>query len=206
MQWTDTAPVIDVDPERYSRLLGYPRGHEMSDRAAELAAWARQWHAGHARPWICARETEPGSAVLVAVSAGAELEHEAQRLWRDEKPDEYYFLEVYGSAVVERLLEQARERLCAWAERDGRVVLPHRSPGYGGWDIAEQPALLARIAGLLPSPVEALESGALRPKKSQLALFPLAARDERTARLAAAGSCQVCSMRNCAYRRAERNA
>ena len=63
-----------------------------------------------------------------------------QRRWRDEKPDEYFFLEVYGSAVVEHLVTQAGARLCAWAEAQGLAVLPHYSPGYPEWDIAEQAA------------------------------------------------------------------
>ena len=84
-------------------------------------------------------------AILVAVSAGPELEREAQNRWRDEKPDEYFFLEVYGSAVVEHLVTMTGARLCAWADADGLAVLPHYSPGYPEWDIAEQPALLELI-------------------------------------------------------------
>ena len=41
-----------------------------------------------------ARSSSPSAPVR-------KLEAEAQRLWQDEKPDEYFFLEVYGSAVVE---------------------------------------------------------------------------------------------------------
>ncbi len=76
-------------------------------------------------------------AIVAAVSAGPEIEQEAQRLWLEEKPDEYYFLEVLGSAVVERLTRMTGERLCAWAD-SAMAVLPHYSPGYPGWDIAEQ--------------------------------------------------------------------
>ena len=30
-------------------------------------------------------------------------------------------------------------RLCAWADGQRLAVLPHYSPGYPEWDIAEQP-------------------------------------------------------------------
>src|SRR4051812_20670221 len=40
-------------------------------------------------------EAEATSVFLVAVSAGPEAEAEAQKLWKEEKPDEYFFLEVY---------------------------------------------------------------------------------------------------------------
>ena len=116
------------------------------------------------------------SVVLVAVSAGPEIEAEAQRRWLDEKPDEYFFLEIYGSAVVEHLVTKAGARLCAWAEAQGLAVLPHYSPGYPEWDIAEQAALLELLTAAetpLPSALEVLDSGMLRPKKSLLAVFGL---------------------------------
>ena len=49
------------------------------------------------------QQAEAHSVILVAVGAGAEAEEEARRRWADEKPDEYFFLEMYASAVVEHL-------------------------------------------------------------------------------------------------------
>ncbi len=115
----DTAPDIDVQPAEYIRLLGYPAGAVLADRAGELAAEARDWYRTHGRPWVYVRQASSlqvgddavvidgitfGSsrlrntletagahgAVLVAVSAGLELETEAHARWRDEKPDEYF--------------------------------------------------------------------------------------------------------------------
>ena len=48
---------------------------------------------------------KPHSVILAAVSAGPELEREAKHSWQEEKPDEYFFLEMYGSAVVEHLID-----------------------------------------------------------------------------------------------------
>lgn len=229
-QWTDSSPAIRVDPERYRRLLGYPARHVLAGRALDLAEWAREWYSQHGRPWIFARQ--PGhvtididrleiegisfrsdrmlqsfaragvnGVVLAAVCAGAEVEEEAQKRWREEKPDEYFFLEVYGSAVVEHLIEVAAGRLGTVLE-PGTMLLPHHSPGYAGWDITEQPNLLRLMAGSLPSRLEALESGALRPKKSQLAVFGLAARREDSERrIAASVPCHFCSTTRCDYRR-----
>ena len=119
----DVRPAVKVDPAEYARLLGYPRGHRLEGRAAALAAEAEAWYAGHGRPWIFAREASTltldadgvrldgrrfasarlrqslvdggaHGAVLVAVGAGPELEAEAAQRWQDEKPDEYFFLEV----------------------------------------------------------------------------------------------------------------
>src|ERR1035438_8139328 len=116
MQWIDTHPEVEVEPAEYQRLLGYPRGVVLQGRSRELADWAREWYAEYGRPWIYAREVgsvvmdgatvdiegvrvHSGAlvrrfeqaadvAVLAAVSAGPEIEREAQRLWRGGKTDE----------------------------------------------------------------------------------------------------------------------
>jgi len=229
----DTAPNVDVQPAEYNRLLGYPRGRVLSERATELAASARDWYARHGRPWIYARQADvqrvgedsivvegvtlssaqlrntfhaagAHSAILVAASAGPELELEAQIRWREEKPDEYFFLEMFGSAVVEHLVTMIGSRLCAWADTDGAAVLPHYSPGYPEWTIDQQSIVLQLIgrgrSGAIP--LEVLDSGMLRPKKSLLAVFGLTRHIDRVRRLTDLSPCENCSFVACQYRRA----
>ncbi|HXG56496.1 MAG TPA: hypothetical protein VNJ03_14055 [Vicinamibacterales bacterium] len=229
----DTAPGVDVHPAEYARLLGYPPGWVLSERAMELADGARGWYAQHGRPWVYARQASElrtgedttiiegvtfsgtrlrntlhaagaHSAILVAASAGPELEREAQVRWRDEKPDEYFFLEMYGSAVVEHLVMMTGATLCAWAERDGCAVLPHYSPGYPEWSIEEQPALLGLMGRTRADaiPLELLDSGMLRPKKSLLAVFGVTRHTDRVRRLTGLIPCENCSLAACQYRRA----
>lgn len=224
---------VDVLPAEYMRLLGYPRGWQLEGRAMELAEWAREWYAQHGRPWVFAREAEDfevagdsilinhvgfssprlgntllqaeaHSVILVAVGAGIEAEEEASRRWRDEKPDEYFFLEMYASAVVEHLTTTTGARLCDWAEQRGMAVLPHYSPGYPEWDVGEQPQLLELMqrTGSFPSRLEALDSGMLRPRKSQLAVFGVTRHVERLRRLTELVPCENCSFGPCQYRRA----
>lgn len=207
---------------------------EPEERASELMAWARAWYAAHGRPWLYAREArslaladetvvlegvpfatprlerrlreaEATGAALVAVSAGPQLELEAQRLWQEEKPDEYFFLEVFGSAVVEHLVRVAGARLCAAAEPAGLAVLPHYSPGYPEWDVSDQGRLLDLIRGdapSLPGPLEVLDSGMPRPKKSLLAVFGLTARADRVRPLGEIVACETCTLPGCQFRRA----
>ena len=231
MEWLETHPEVTVEATEYQRLLGYPPGFAPDARSMELAGWARQWYAEHGRPWVYARQalsTATGGAsvsidgerfhsgvlrrrfekaaadgaVLAAVSAGPQIEREAQRLWREERPDEYYFLEMLGSAVVERLIAMTGERLCAWADSRQMAVLPHYSPGYRGWDVAEQSRLLGLLnAEKLPGELESLESGALRPQKSLLAVFGLTERTEGVPRLTGLVPCGDCSLAACQYRR-----
>jgi hypothetical protein len=144
--------------------------------------------------------------ILVAVGAGIEAEEESRRRWHEEKPDEYFFLEMYASAVVEHLTTAAGARLCDWAERNGMAVLPHYSPGYPDWDVAEQPRLLELMKRTrnehFPSPVEAFDSGMLQPKKTQLAVFGLTRHTERLQPLTRLVPCESCSFGPCQYRRA----
>lgn len=228
-------PDMKVLPGEYARLLGYPRGWELEGRAKELADWARDWYARNGRPWVYARQAgglevagdsifisgvvfssrrlesmfcqaEAHSVILVAVGAGIEAEEEARRRWLDEKPDEYFFLEMYASAVVEHLTTTTGAQLCDWAERHGMAVLPHYSPGYPEWDVAEQPRLLELMKqgqrDDFPLQLEALDSGMLRPRKSQLAVFGLTRHTERLRRLTELVPCENCCFGPCQYRRA----
>jgi hypothetical protein len=146
------------------------------------------------------------TVILLAVSAGPQAEEEAQRRWEEEKPDEYFFLEMFAAAVVEHLTTTTGARLCDWAEQHGMAVLPHYSPGYPEWDVAEQPRLLELMKRMgkedFPSELEVLESGMLRPRKSQLAVFGVTRHTERLRRLTELVPCENCSFGPCQYRRA----
>jgi hypothetical protein len=230
-----TLPEVNVLPEEYARLLGYPRGWVIEGRARELADWARDWYVKNGRPWFYARQAgefkiagdsiridgvqfasqrlkstleQAGahSVILAAVGAGIEAEEESHRLWKEEKPDEYFFLEMFASAVVEHLTTVTGARLCDWAEQRGMAVLPHYSPGYPEWDVSEQPRLLGLMKGTrderFPSHVEVFESGMLRPKKTLLAVFGLTRHTDRLQRLTSLVPCESCSFGPCQYRRA----
>jgi hypothetical protein len=229
----DSNPAVEVELVEYIRLLGYPRGWVLKDRAKELADAARDWYSAHGRPWVYAREAGDlqlgddaivvdgvsfrsgrvrntlhsagaHSAILAAASAGPELEEEAQARWQDGKPDEYFFLEVYGSAVVEHLVTMTGARLCAWADGQSVAVLPHYSPGYPDWNIDQQALLLDLIGRRYdgPFPLQVFESGMLQPKKSLLALFGLTRHTDRVRRLTDLNPCDNCSFIACQFRRA----
>jgi hypothetical protein len=234
IELASTHPDLNVLPEEYLRLLGYPRGWVLEGRALELANWARDWYSTNGRPWFYARQaenfkingnsihideiqftskrmqamlqqSEAHSAILVAVGAGPEAEAESRRRWEDEKPDEYFFLEIFSSAVVEQLATSTGARLCDWAEQHEMAVLPHYSPGYPEWDVAEQPRLLDLMKRMreqpFPSPVEAFDTGMLRPKKTLLAVFGLTRNTDRLRRLTDLVPCENCSFGPCQFRR-----
>ncbi|HTR43518.1 MAG TPA: hypothetical protein VMH87_18045 [Pseudomonadales bacterium] len=232
---TEIRPQVEIPEAEYLRLLGYPKNRPLEGRARELADGAEKWFSKHGRPWICAREcsslersaeklklcgkeissrrlrevfstADVHSVVLLAVSAGKECEEYAQKLWKEEKPDEYYFLESYGSAVVEQLVTFANGRICGWADEHQMAALPHFSPGYAGWNVAGQVPLWElfrqQFTDGFPGELDALESGMLRPKKSQLAIVGLTRELDKAKRMQNLIPCEQCPMPNCRYRRA----
>ena len=44
IELADTAPVVDIQPAEYNRLLGYPPGWVLEGRAQELAEMAAAWY------------------------------------------------------------------------------------------------------------------------------------------------------------------
>lgn len=230
----ETNPPVNVSESEYHRLLGYPKNHGLEGRPRELADWARQWFSENGQPWFYARqldalelkegrlqiagtefssgplhdqlvEAQADSAMLVAVSAGKQCEEKARQLWQESKPDEYFFLEMFGSAVVEHLVSVASGRICGWADAHQRAALPHYSPGYSGWDVSDQIKLwnLIRQSGgqQLDGRLEVMETGMLRPKKSLLAVIGITRNLDKARKLAKLIPCENCSLPGCAYRR-----
>lgn len=228
----ENRPELDVPESEYKRLLGFPAEYEFSGRVRELVDWAREWFGKHGRPWIFGIEVpielfsdglrlngttfaatrlreqfiaaQADRAVLVAVSAGKECEEKAHELWVEGKPDEYFFMEMFGSAVVEQLVTSTGARICGVAEENGMMVLPHYSPGYSGWDTAEQNRLFEAIrekADVLPGELCVLDSGMLKPKKSLLAVFGITRHVERMRQFENLMPCENCSFSPCQYRR-----
>lgn len=221
-------PVV-LDSE-FKRLLQLPPNYVFVDRMAENAEWVREWYAENGRPWLCARHVDgcvvteetvtlggrklqsrelarrfrsARSALVVGACAGAEAEAEAARQWEIDEPDRYYFLETYASAVVEALIAEARGWLCMWTDQRGEVLLPHYSPGYRGWSVGEQGEVYALLTETrpLPAPLEVMSSGMLRPKKSQLAVFAVAAKGAAVAEPADLVPCKYCTQIRCEFRR-----
>ena len=234
LEVADTHPQVNVAHEEYHRLLGYPVDYEPNQRSWELSEKTRQWYAVHGKPWIYARQVrslelkqtdriildgiqfnsprlynilhmaKAHSAVIVAVSAGSACEEKASQYWQENKPDEYFFMEMYGSAVVENLVANTAVRFCAWADSNNMAVLPHYSPGYPEWDISEQSRLMEVIfngAEHFPGDLEVLHTGMLKPKKSLLAVYGITNHLDNTVRLTDLVPCESCSLSGCKYRR-----
>jgi hypothetical protein len=226
---------VEVLDSEYNRLLGLPPDFIRAERVEELAQWARGWYKENGRPWVFTRLAErfeigsngfsvegvrftsdkalerlrnakAHSCILVAVGAGVETEIEAQNRWEMEHPDEYFFLEMYGSAVVEHLLTLESAKICAWADSQGWAALPHYSPGYTGWDLSDQAALFGLVAKegaeYLGERLQLLSSGMLRPRKSQIAIIGVTNKGDIPPEIEQLIPCEDCAFSPCAFRRA----
>jgi len=107
-------------------------------------------------------------------------------------------LDSVGSAAVESLAEYANDLLCQAALPEGLRVTNRISPGYAGWDTAEQAALFRLCPGG-PIAVAINDACFMTPTKSisfLVGLGPEARVDHYFTQ------CRRCWMRDCAYRRA----
>lgn len=230
----ETNPQIDILDSEFNRLLGYPPGHKIDGPALELKQNTAAWYKINGRPWLYARRIDnitllkesftingvefnskrvrnsfekaaTDKVFVVAASAGRECENKARQLWLEGKPDEYFFMEMYGSAVVENLITGVGAHFCAWAEKQKLTILPHYSPGYQGWDISDQNPLMDIIKQSTQNKwlgnIDVMHSGMLNPKKSLLAVFGISAKTDYLQSLSGMVPCENCSLPNCTYRR-----
>ncbi|MFI4945913.1 MAG: hypothetical protein ACHP85_21750 [Burkholderiales bacterium] len=152
------------------------------------------------------RASRGHAVVVLAVSAGPEAAVESRRLWPD-RPDEAYFLDRFAAAVAEALVLWASGHECREASGAGETLLPPLSPGCGRFEIGDQQRLMQLLGGtptaagrLQLGPLELLETGALDPQHSLLAV--LGVTRQSVAAAAPEDLCRACELEPCGFRRA----
>jgi len=189
----------------FRRHIGLPACAELDQRLETLFDQAKNWYSQHGKPWTEARQVSirrivydviyldhqlqlsstllarglaragAHAIVVVAISAGRAVDEQISLLWKTDRVDEAMFLNAYAIATVEHLRYQIGEQLRQTFAASETTVLPHYSPGYDGWDLADQ-ASLFRLLGSDSLPLELLPSGGLVPSKSTLAAFGITQR------------------------------
>jgi hypothetical protein len=131
-------------------------------------------------------------------TVGSAIEEGVRELWDRRELPLAVMLDSVGSAAVESLAEYANDLLCQAAIPAGLKVTNRVSPGYAGWDAAEQAALF-RICHGGPIGVTLNDSCVMSPGKSisfLVGVGPEARVDHYFTQ------CRRCWMPDCAYRRA----
>ncbi len=141
----------------------------------------------------------PLLAVGAAIcTAGDPIESRVQTLFDQREFPLAVMLDSVGSAAAESLAEHANDPLCQHALPEGLKVTNRISPGYAGWDTAEQ-AKLFRLCPGTPAGVTLNGACCMTPVKSislLVGIGPEARVDHYFTQ------CRRCWMRDCAYRRA----
>jgi hypothetical protein len=131
-------------------------------------------------------------------TVGSAIEERVRELWDSRELPLAVMLDSVGSAAVESLAEYANDLLCQAAIAAGVKVTNRISPGYAGWDTAEQAALFRLCPGG-PIGVALNPSCVMTPGKSisfLVGVGPEARVDHYFTQ------CRRCWMPDCAYRRA----
>ena len=131
-------------------------------------------------------------------TVGSAIEDRVRELWDTRELPLAVMLDSVGSAAVESLAEYANDLLCQAAIAAGTKVTNRISPGYAGWDTAEQAALFHLCPGD-PIGVALNDSCVMTPGKSisfLVGVGPEARVDHYFTQ------CRRCWMADCAYRRA----
>ena len=140
---------------------------------------------------------------LVAVGAaictvGEAIEERVRTLFDAREFPLAVMLDSVGSAAVESLAEYVNDLLCQVGIEERLVVTNRVSPGYAGWDTAEQRALF-RLCDGAPIGVRLNVACFMTPGKTislLVGIGPEARVDHYFTQ------CRRCWMRDCAYRRA----
>jgi cobalamin-dependent methionine synthase I len=148
---------------------------------------------GIARTWGAV--TDVAGAI---VTIGGALERRVADLWDARELPLASMLDSVGSGAVESLAEYVNDLLCQQGILRGVKVTNRISPGYGGWDVAEQP-LLFRLVNGDPIGVVLNEACFMTPEKT-ITLLVGAGADARVDHYFS--QCARCWMAACAYRRA----
>jgi len=128
---------------------------------------------------------------------GEPVEEELRALFEAREFPLAMMLDSVGSAAAESLAEYANDLLCQAALPDGLKVTNRVSPGYAGWDTAEQAALFRLCPGE-PIGVTLNQACFMTPTKSISFLVGVGAAARVDHYFA---QCRRCWMRDCAYRR-----
>lgn len=186
------------------RNLGLPGVDELDKEIQTRINRCHNWYAAHGDPWsqchevlvshvyadriqlankaiitsrllamAFARESVDSMAVI-GVSAGRSVDQKIDELWKADRPDESMFLAAYATTVAEELRSRQIQQIDQRIKRQNLTALQVYSPGYYGWDLADQQALY----WCLPErgPLGLLESHCLRPTRSSLSVVGITAK------------------------------
>jgi hypothetical protein len=135
------------------------------------------------------------SAALFLCTAGDEIGIRSRNAMKNGDLLEGYIYDVIGSEVVETAADLMQNDMEEGLHKSGMRITNRFSPGYCGWDVAEQHKLFR----LLPynfCGIRLTPSALMAPVKSVSGIIGTGAKVKRQAY-----TCNLCDMKDCIYRR-----
>ncbi|HLP74716.1 MAG TPA: vitamin B12 dependent-methionine synthase activation domain-containing protein, partial [Bacteroidales bacterium] len=106
-----------------------------------------------------------------------------------------YIFDVAGSEIVEAATDLLQEDLRKSAEKEGLKITNRYSPGYCGWDVAEQHKLFTLLPGNYCG-IKLTPSALMDPVKSVSGIIGIGKSVRNNPY-----TCKMCDMKDCIYRR-----
>jgi hypothetical protein len=136
-----------------------------------------------------------GSAALFVCTAGGEIGIRSRNAMKEGDLLEGYIYDVIGSEAVEAVADLMQDDMEAEMELSGKKITNRFSPGYCGWDVAEQHKLFSLMTdnycGIRLNP-----SSLMDPVKSVSGIIGIGENVKRHPY-----TCKLCDMKDCMYRR-----
>lgn len=135
---------------------------------------------------------------ILAVSVGEAVEDKITSLFDKNEYAKAVLLDAAATTATEQVADSVCDLIAREARKLGLVVSTRFSPGYGDWDIKEQPTVL-KLANAGEIGITLTSSCMLMPRKSVTAIMGLKVNDENVVN--EKKGCSSCDKKDCALRR-----
>jgi hypothetical protein len=146
------------------------------------------------KPIIFRQVKEADGAALFICTAGPLIGEMSRRYMQEGDLLKGYVYDVIGSEIVENAADRMQEDLRDTAATAGKLITNRFSPGYCGWDVAEQHNLFSFFRDNFCG-ITLTESALMNPVKSVSGLIGIGANVRY-----APYQCKMCDDKNCIYR------
>ena len=146
------------------------------------------------KPIIYRQIKEAEEAALFICTAGPVVGEMSRRSMKEGDLLRGYVYDVIGSEVVEAAADRMQEELRKSMADTGKEITNRFSPGYCGWDVAEQHKLFSFFKDNFCG-ITLTESALMKPVKSVSGLIGIGEHVRY-----APYQCHMCSDKNCIYR------
>jgi hypothetical protein len=187
------------------QLLSIPRG------CWEIYRYDTRTGAIHSSPPFCLigesirnHLTKAVEIAVFAVTIGFDVEKAISNHFKTGEYTAGLLLDAAGSTAVEAVADGVNELISTQAARRGLTAIQRFSPGYGDWNITDQPRILTLSHGNTIN-ISVTSTCMLEPRKSVTAvigLIPTAQGTKASAeKCESGGGCTTCTLINCMARK-----